>query len=265
MVYTADRELRDKIEVKTPTTIYHMAYEPSYGSLDIHFYTRCNLKCRACYARYELNDFSLLDDPTGEMINKTEVKPPEDFLSLEEVKEHLEGLDIRYVILVGTEPSLDPSLPLVTGMLKEDFGAYNMLLTNGVRLTDMSDVDEVMFSVKALDEDIHKEYTGRSNKRVLDNLKKIYQMGKKLQVETVLIPGLIDEHEVERIAEHVGSIDPEIPFRVDAYFRVPGCPWEDATNEEVERAAQLSRKHLKHVSYLTLDMKRIGDKAVRIV
>ncbi len=265
MVYTADRELRDVVGVTTPTTVYHMAYEPSYGSLDIHFWTHCNLSCRACYARYELDDFSLLDDPTGQMIHKTKVKPPQEFLSLEEVKERLSGLDIRYVILVGTEPSLDPSLPQVTKMLKEDFKAYNMLLTNGVRLTDMTHVDEVMFSLKALDEDIYLDYTGRSNKKVLDNLDKIYQMGKKLQVETVLIPGLIDEYQVEKVAHFIAGIDPEIPFRVDAYFKVPDCPWEDATNEEVERAASLASKHLKHVSYLTLDMKRIGDKAVRIV
>ena len=265
MVYTADIKVRDVVTVRTPTTVYHMAYEPSYGSLDIHFYTRCNLKCRACYANYELDDFSLLDDPTGQMINKTQVKPPEEFLCLEEVKEHLKGLDIKYVILVGTEPSLDPALPQVTRMLKEDFGAYNMLLTNGVRLADMTDIDEVMLSVKALDDDIHQDYTGCSNKKVLENLKKIYETGKKLQVETVLIPGLIDEYEVERVAKYIGDIDPEIPYRIDAYFKVPGCPWEDAGNEEVERAAELAKKHLKHVSYLTLDMKRIGDKALRIV
>ena len=250
---------------KIDTTIYHMAYEPSYGSLDIHFWTRCNLKCHACYARYELDDFSLLDDPTGQMINKTEVKPPDKFLSLEEVKEHLKGLDIKYVILVGTEPSIDPALPEVTRMLKEDFGAYNMLLTNGVKLTDMTNIDEVMLSIKALDDDIHKDYTGRSNKKVLENLKKIYDMGKKLQVETVLIPGYIDACEVERVARHIACIDPEIPYRIDAYFKVPNCPWPSATSEEVERAAELAGKHLKNVTCLTLDMKRIGDKAVRIL
>ena len=268
MVYTADTEVRDSlvaVKTKTPTTVYHMAYEPSYGSLDIHFWTRCNLKCRACYAQYELDDFSLLDDPTSQMINKTRVKPPEDFLSLEEVKEHLKGLDIKYVILVGTEPSIDPCLPKITRMLKEDFGAYNMLLTNGVKLTDMSHVDEVMFSLKALDEDIYSTYTGRSNEKALENLKKIYNTGMKLQVETVLIPGLIDAYEVERVAKYIAAIDPEIPYRIDAYFKVPDCPWPDAGNEEVEHAAELARKHLKHVSYLTLDMKRIGDKALRIV
>ena len=266
MVYTADTIVKDyAVRTRLLTTVYHMAYEPSYGSLDIHFYTHCNLKCRACYARYELDDFSLLDDPTSRMINKSRVAPPENFLSLEEVKEHLRGLDIKYVILVGTEPSIDPALPEVTRMLKEDFGAYNMLLTNGMKLTDMTHIDEVMLSLKTLDEDIHLDYTGRSNQKVLDNLKKIYRMGKKLQVETVLIPGYIDEYQIEKVARFIAGIDPEIPYRIDAYFKVPGCHWPDAGNEEVERAAELARKHLRHVSYLTLDMKRIGDKAVRIV
>jgi pyruvate-formate lyase-activating enzyme len=148
-------------------------------------------------------------------------------------------------------------------MLKEDFDAYNLLLTNGIKLADMTHVDEVILSIKALDNDIHRDYTGRSNRKILDNLQKMYQMGKKLQIETVIIPGYIDENEVERLAKYIAVIDPEIPFRVDAYFKTPGCPWSNATNEEVERAAELSRKHLTNVSCLTLDMKRIGDKAVR--
>ncbi len=249
---------------KITTTVYHMAYEPSYGSLDIHFYTRCNLKCRACYTRFELEDFSLLDDPTGQMMHKNEVTPPQKFLTLDGVKTLLEGLDIRNVILVGTEAALDPALPKVARMLKEDFGAYNILLTNGVMLTDMTHIDEVILSIKAMDDDIHKEYTGRSNQKVLDNCNRIYSMGKKLQIETVLIPGYIGACDVERVAKFVASINPEIPLRIDAYFSVSGCPWPDATNEEVEKAAELARKHLRHVSYLTLDMKRIGDKAVRI-
>lgn len=249
---------------KITTTIYHMAYEPSYGSLDIHFYTRCNLKCRACYARYELEDFSLLDDPTGQMRHKTEVGPPEKFLTLDEVKNLLKGLDIRNVILVGTEPALDPALPEVTRMLKEDFGAYNILLTNGVKLTDMTHIDEVILSIKAMNDDIHEDYTGCSNQKILDNCDRIYRMGKKLQIETVIIPGFIGAYEVERVARFIAGIDSRIPLRIDAYFSVSGCPWPDATNEEVERATELARKHLKHVSYLTLDMKRIGDKALRI-
>jgi pyruvate-formate lyase-activating enzyme len=246
------------------TTIYHMAYEPSFGSLDIHFYTRCNLKCRACYTRFELEDFSLLDDPTGNMMHKTEVEPPQKFLTLDEVKNLLEGLDIRNVILVGTEPALDSALPKVTRMLKEDFGANNILLTNGFKLTDMTHIDEVILSIKAIDDDIHKDYTGRSNQKTLDNCNRIFRMGKKLQVETVLIPGYIDAYEVERVARFVANIDPGIPLRIDAYFSVSGCLWPDATNEEVEKAAELARKYLKHVNCLTLDMKRVGEKAVRI-
>jgi pyruvate-formate lyase-activating enzyme len=249
---------------KISTTIYHMAYEPSYGSLDIHFYTRCNLKCRACYTRYELEDFSLLDDPTGQISHKPEAEPPQRFLNLDEVKNLLKGLDIKYVILVGTEPALDPALPEVTRMLKEDFGSHIILLTNGIKLTDMTHIDEVILSIKAIDDDIHKDYTGRSNQKVLDNCYRISRMGKKLQIETVLIPGYLGAYDVERVAKYVANINPEIPLRIDAYFSVSGCPWPDATNKEVKKAAELARKYLRHISYLTLDMKRIGDKAVRI-
>ena len=185
------------------------------------------------------------------MMHKNEVTPPQKFLTLDGVKTLLEGLDIRNVILVGTEAALDPALPKVARMLKEDFGAYNILLTNGVKLTDMTHMDD-------------KEMALEWYQKVLDNCNRIYSMGKKLQIETVLIPGFIGACDVERVAKFVASINTEIPLRIDAYFSVSDCPWPDATNEEVETAAELARKHLKNVSYLTLDMKRIGDKAARI-
>lgn len=269
VLHTVNKELEAKkdkaVEGDELTTVYHMAYEPSYGSLDIHFYTRCNLNCQACYAKYELDDFNLLDSPVAGIAKKKKASPPKNFLTIKEVKEYLKDISIRYAIFIGTEPSLDPMMPKVAKIMKEDFSAYNLLLTNGVKLANMDYIDEVILSVKALDDGIHKQYTGRSNKEVLANLKTIHRMGKKLQVETVLIPGFIDEHQVEKLAEFVAAIDPKMPFRIDAYFHVPDCPWEDASNESVERATKLAKKHLSKVNCLTLDMKRIGDKAVRIV
>ena len=244
--------------------VYHIAYEPSYQSLDVHFWIPCNLECRGCYTNYELYDFGLIDDPIAEMPSKKKQRPPEKFLSYSEVVKMLEGKEIKYAVFMGTEAGLDPELPKLAEMLHREFGSYNIILTNGLKLFDMEHIDELIFSIKAFSEDIHKEYTGKSNKKILNNFVKIYGTGKKLQAETVLIPDYVDAKEVERIAKFVAGVDKDITFRIDAYFPVPGCPWRAATKEEVEEAAELAKKHLNNVTCLTLDMKRIGDKAVRI-
>ena len=244
--------------------VYHIAYEPSYQSLDIHFWTGCNLNCRGCYLNYEKQDFGLLDDPVAHVAAQNREAPPERFLSYDEVITFLKPLKIKYALFMGDEATLDPELPRLTKELHERFHAYNIILTNGRKLIDMEHIDDIIFSIKAYSDDIHRDYTGHSNKVILKNFATIARSGKKLQAETVLIPGYIDAHEVERVAKFVASIDKEITFRIDSYFKVPGCPWRSATKEEVAAAETLAKKHLNNVTVLTLDMKRLGDKAVKV-
>jgi pyruvate-formate lyase-activating enzyme len=244
--------------------VYHIAYEPSYESLDIHFWTGCNLQCRGCYLNYEKLDFGLLDDPVAHVVTQNKEAPPQKFLSYDEVMAYLEPLKIKYAIFMGDEAALDPELPKLTRTLHQKFNSYNIILTNGRKLIDLENIDEVIFSIKAISEDIHRDYTGHSNKTILENFAKIYRAGKKLQAETVLIPEYIDAREVERVAKFVASVDKDITFRIDSFFEVPDCPWRSATKEEVAEAEALARKHLSNVNCLTLDMKRVGDKAVRV-
>jgi len=244
--------------------VYHIAYEPSYQSLDIHFWTGCNLQCRGCYLNYEKQDFGLLDDPVARVAAQSREAPPEKFLSYDEVIAFLKPLKIKYAIFMGDEAALDPELPRLARDLHERFHSYNIILTNGRKLIDMDHIDEVIFSIKAFSNDIHQDYTGHSNKRILENFVKIARSGMKLQAETVLIPGYIDAKEVETVAKFVASVNKEITFRIDSYFQVPGCPWRSATKEEVAEAEALAKKHLSNVTILTLDMKRLGDKAVKV-
>jgi pyruvate formate lyase activating enzyme len=244
--------------------VYHIIYEPSFSSVDIHLWTKCNLGCHACYINYENLDFGLFEDPIARVAAKSRESPPADFLSLEEVMSLLKSMDIKRVIFMGTEPALDPELLLLAEELHREFNCYNIILTNGLKLIDLEHIDEVVFSIKAYSERLHRDYTGKSNKRILSNFTTIYESGKKLQAETVLIPDYIGASEVERIAMFIASIDEDIPFRIDAYFPVGDNPWRAATTGEVELAASLARRHLSKVSCLTLDMKRTGGKPVRI-
>jgi pyruvate-formate lyase-activating enzyme len=244
--------------------IYHIAYEPAFKSVDIHFWTKCNLGCRACYTDYEKLDFGLIDNPIAKINSKPKESPPTHFLSLADTVTLLKDINIERIIFMGIEPTLDPELPALAKAIHSKFNCYNIILTNGLKLTNLEHIDEVIFSIKTLSEGLHRDYTGKSNKAILRNFRVIYDSGKRLQAETVLIPNYIDRYEVEHIAKFIGGVDSNIPLRIDAYFPVGDNPWRAATAREVEAAAELAKKHLNKVNCLTLDMKRIGDKSVRL-
>lgn len=166
---------------------------------------------------------------------------------------------------MGVEPSLDPELPALTKALHREMGSFNILMTNGLKLTDMEHIDLVLFSLKAYSKDIHLDYTGKSNKRILENFVTIYHSGKKLQAISLVIPDCIDTREIERIAGFVASVDKNIPLTIHAYFPILDSPWPAATSEDVKAAVTLARKHLVNVPYRTLDLKRVGEPAVRII
>jgi len=50
----------------------------------------------------------------------------------------------------------------------------------------------IMCDVKMFDDEKHKEYTGVSNKNVLENIKRLDELGKPVIVRTPLIPGVTD-------------------------------------------------------------------------
>jgi pyruvate-formate lyase-activating enzyme len=244
--------------------VYHVVYEPSFKSADIHFWTKCTLACRSCYTRYETLDFGLLDDPIASIACKPAQQPPANFLKLNEVMGLLKGRKVDRVIFMGTEAALDPEMPELAKALHDEFHSYNVMLTNGLKLADMTDIDEVIFSIKAVSPAMHRAYTGKDNATILDNFRKLAGSGKKMQTETVLIPGLIEATEIEQIAKFISAIDRNITLRIDAYFPAGDNPWRASTATEVEAAAVLARKHLNRISFLTLDMKRTGDKPLRL-
>lgn len=244
--------------------VYHLAYDQTAASLDIHFWTKCSFSCRSCYVPYNYIDFGLFDDPFSSLNGPPAKTPDKPFLSLDKVLELLTPYKIKSSVFVGTEPSLDKEMPGLAQQLHALHNSYNILLTNGYLLPDITDIDEMIVSLKAFTPDVHRFYTGRENKNVLDNFKTVYQSGKKLQAETVLIPGLIEEDEIVKIASFVSSIDSNIPLRIDAYFPVGDNPWPAAESLRVQNAAEMARKYLNTVNCLTLDMKRIGEKPLRL-
>jgi pyruvate-formate lyase-activating enzyme len=222
------------------------------------------MTCRGCLCQKEIYDCHL--EETKDAIFEERKKPagkPACFLDFHQVLDILKNLDFSQVIFMGMEATLDPELPKLAEVLHKEFQSTNILLTNGSRLIPMEHIDEVVLSIKACEDDLHRDYTGVSNKEVLGNFAKLYSRGKKLRAESVLIPKYINCSEIERIAEFIAGVDKTIPYRIDAYFPAGDNPWRRAMPEEVEKAVEVARKHLVNVSCLKGD-ERLKYKVLRV-
>ena len=114
-------------------------------------------------------------------------------------------------------------------------------------------IDRVEIGIKAVSDHLNINYTGVSNKPVLENLEKLVADGKDTFVESVFIPGLIDLDEIERIAQYVASVKKDMLFVILPYFRSGDNPWRRPTIVEMEKAHDVARKHLSRVFFFRGD------------
>ena len=230
--------------------IYHISYAPAVKTVHLHFWG-CNLKCRACLLLKEIYDCHLEETKHGIFNRERKIADaPERFLSLEEVVQILERLEVKTVIFMGAEPALDPELPQLAEALHKKFGSHNTLLTNGLKLIDLEHIDEVVFSIKAVTDSLHRDYTGKSNKKALSNFVSLNKSGITLRTESIFIPEYIDHSEIENIAGFIARVNPAIPYRIDAYLPVGDSPWRRPIAEEMDKTVSTARRHLVDVSCL---------------
>ena len=230
------------------TNIYHIAYTPELKEAEVFFWG-CNMECRGCSCKREIYDpmlkenlFDPLKDPPREI-----AKPPERFLNLKEVMQILSTLEVKRITLAGMEPTIDPQYAQVTKALHERFGTYNLVFTNLYTVPSLEDTDKVEVSVKAITDSLHRDYTGESNKRVLENFVKVYKSGVELLATSIYIPNYIGVDEIDRIAGFIADVDKNIPFVVLPYVKVGDNPWRRPTHAEMDEAVSVAKRHLSEV------------------
>jgi len=113
----------------------------------------------------------------------------------------------------------------------------------------------VKFDIKTWDENLSRVLCGVSNKATLDNFKEIGERFFRqrpevpvLTASTLLVPGYVDEIEVENIARFIAEIDPEIPYTLLAFYPqyvmddLPTTSWRQA-----KECYNKAKKYLKKV------------------
>jgi len=219
-------------------TFYKITLNENCGSSRICIYNSgCNFKCVGC--AYKINPAEMAES-CAKALDESRI------IGI------LASLRPKRVHFLGGEPTSNPALSRIAKFAHEELGAVTKIgHSNGsIRMPDY--IDEASISIKAYDERAHFAYTGTTNKSVLANFRDAYERGIRLEASTVLIPEIVTTDEVERIAEFVASIDPEIGFHITAYIPVPGITLKPPTPQELSIAVRDAKKHLKKVNFRQL-------------
>jgi len=124
----------------------------------------------------------------------------------------------------------------------------------------------IKFDLKAWDEGLHKALCGVTNRKTLDNFEALSKLGSQrpdppfLIASTLLVPGYVDEQEVEAIARYICALNPDIPYSLLGFypcFYLKDLPTTSRRHamrcQEIARKAGLWRIHIGNVHMLGED------------
>jgi pyruvate formate lyase activating enzyme len=120
------------------------------------------------------------------------------------------------ITLSGGEPLLNWKFSVDLLKKCKDNGINTAMETSGYALwknfkSVLRYIDYLLIDIKHINPDIHKKYTGKSNKIILENLSKISGLNKKVFIRYPLIPGINDDGYVlkgiAKIARDINAVE----------------------------------------------------------
>jgi pyruvate formate lyase activating enzyme len=135
-------------------------------------------------------------------------------------------------------------------------GAGNRHLVDRAAELALKSGGNIKFDLKCYTETVSKALSGVSNRRSFENFERLFRKyGHErpemplLTATTLLVPGYVDDHEVERIAVSLADLGKEIPysllvFHPDFMMRdLPVTPYR-----QVQDCYRAAKKHLARVN-----------------
>ena len=104
------------------------------------------------------------------------------------------------------------------------------------KVADYTDV--FLYDVKAYDSDTHILCTGQPNSNILDNLRYIDSIGKKIEIRIPYVPEYNSE-QIEKIAEFLSTLNNIVAVRVLAYHNYAGSKYESLEMENTMPEVEL--------------------------
>ena len=257
---------RDFEELKLTHPCFAMGKKGTNGRIHLPVSPGCNIECRFCDR--QINDYEDRPGVTGSILKPEEVT--------DIIKRSLDVCsDISVVGIAGPGDTLATDNALKTfRIVKENFPKLiKCMSTNGLLLPEKADeiievgIDSLTVTVNAVDPEIeaklndgihyHGEYYSGVEaatiliRNQLEGIKKVSDAGITVKVNTVLVPGINDDH-IETIAktvkEHGASIYNIIPLIPQHKLKdvpAPKCAEIDLARQKAEKYIDVFR-HCQH-------------------
>ena len=84
--------------------------------------------------------------------------------------------------------------------------------------------DVFLYDVKAIDEDVHIKCTGKSNKKILENLKYLDDCGARIEVRVPFVPEFND-NQMFKIKEFLGNVKNLVRVKILPYHNLAGSKY----------------------------------------
>lgn len=137
------------------------------------------------------------------------------------------------VTFSGGEATLYPEFIIELAQMLHKEGIHVTLETNGHTEKEIFSkiiphIDLFLFDFKLYDEELHKKYTGVSNKRILDNLKLLNEKDKPVILRMPIIPTVNDRLEHLDAAKNLLSMyDNIIKYEIMPYHDIGKMKWQN--------------------------------------
>ena len=207
----------------------------------------CNLSCPFC----QNHDISMGD---GKMTDHREITPEELTELAAAYREQGDAYGRRNIGVAFTynEPLAGYEFVRDTARLVRERGMKNVLVTNGT--AELSVLEEMLLFIDAMNIDL-KGFTEEYYRKLGGSLEAVKAFIRRaaeechVELTTLIVPGENDsEEEMEREAEWIASVDPEIVLHVTRFFPRYKMADRKATDvETVYRLRDTAAKHLKNV------------------
>ena len=207
----------------------------------------CNLSCPFC----QNHDISMGD---GKMTDHREITPEEltELAAAYRVQGDAYGRRNIGVAFTYNEPLAGYEFVRDTARLVRERGMKNVLVTNGT--AELSVLEEMLLFIDAMNIDL-KGFTEEYYRKLGGSLEAVKAFIRRaaeechVELTTLIVPGENDsEEEMEREAEWIASVDPEIVLHVTRFFPRYKMADRKATDvETVYRLRDTAAKHLKNV------------------
>ncbi|MEO2068581.1 MAG: radical SAM protein [Desulfurobacteriaceae bacterium] len=182
---------------------------------------------------------------TVKTLERREYVPLKDVI--EELKLYLShNPEIDFITFSGYgEPTLFSRLGELVSFLKDNFDYKLALLTNGSLLhqkevlEDLKKIDLIFPSLDAVSKEVFEKVNrpckNLSPEVIVEGIKKLVSLGKKVWIETLFVKGVNDsEREIERIGEVIHEIKPD-KWQLNTVVRPPAYNVLPLSFSELER------------------------------